>query len=126
MTRQAEFQSNGDARADIIVVGSGVVGAMIADQLAARGHSVLILEAGLRIERGQAVENWRNMPFANRAGSDFQGLYPQSPDAPAPLYFPENNYVHLTGPSASSFKQGYLRTVGGTTWHWAASCWRHL
>ena len=98
---------------------------MIADQLSAR-HSVLILEAGLRIERAQAVENWRNMPFANRLGSDFQGLYPQSPLAPAPLYFPENNYVHLTGPSGSGFKQGYLRTVGGTTWHWAASCWRHL
>ena len=124
--RQAEFSADGDARADIVVVGSGVVGAMIADQLSARGHSVLILEAGLRIERAQAVENWRNMPFANRLGSDFQGLYPQSPLAPAPLYFPENNYVHLTGPSGSGFKQGYLRTVGGTTWHWAASCWRHL
>ena len=76
--RQAEFSADGDARADIVVVGSGVVGAMIADQLSARGHSVLILEAGLRIERAQAVENWRNMPFANRLGSDFQGLYPQS------------------------------------------------
>jgi len=102
------------------------VGGMIADQLVSQGHSVLVLEAGLRIERAQAVENWRNMPFENRAGSDFQGLYPQSEKAPAPLYFPENNYVHLTGPSASSFKQGYLRTVGGTTWHWAASCWRHV
>ncbi|AMO98198.1 GMC oxidoreductase family protein [Collimonas arenae] len=120
------FESNGDATADVVIVGSGVVGAMIADQLVGLGHSVLILEAGLRIERGQAVENWRNMPFANRLGSDYQGLYPQSPIAPAPLYFPENNYVGLSGPNGSSFKQGYLRTVGGTTWHWAASCWRHL
>ena len=120
------FESNGDATADVVIVGSGVVGAMMADQLVARGHSVLILEAGLRIERGQAVENWRNMPFENRIGSDYQGLYPQSPMAPAPLYFPENNYVGLSGPNGSSFKQGYLRTVGGTTWHWAASCWRHL
>ena len=118
--------NNGDASADVIVVGSGVVGAMMADQLVSQGHSVLILEAGLRIQRAQAVENWRNMPFENRIGSDFQGLYPQAPNAPAPLYFPENNYVGLTGPSGSSFKQGYLRTVGGTTWHWAASCWRHL
>lgn len=118
--------NNGDASADVIVVGSGVVGAMMADQLVSQGHSVLILEAGLRIQRAQAVENWRNMPFENRVGSDFQGLYPQSPNAPAPLYFPENHYVGLTGPSGSSFKQGYLRTVGGTTWHWAASCWRHL
>jgi choline dehydrogenase-like flavoprotein len=42
------------------------------------------------------------------------------------LYFPKNNYVGLSGPSGSSFQQGYLRTLGGTTWHWAASCWRHL
>ncbi|MHB0774893.1 GMC family oxidoreductase [Halomonas sp. WWR20] len=120
------FAPNGDASADVVIVGSGVVGAMMADQLAAKGHSVLILEAGPRINRGQIVENWRNMPFQNRVGSDYQGLYPQSPLAPAPLYFPENDYVHQTGPSAGSFSQGYLRVVGGTTWHWAASCWRHL
>src|SRR5580692_6658161 len=124
--RTAIFGPNGDAQADVIVVGSGAVGAMMADQLVGQGFSVLVLEAGLRIERAQAVENWRNMPFENRVGSDFQGLYPQSPYAPAPLYFPENNYVGLYGPSGSGFKQGYLRTVGGTTWHWAASCWRHL
>jgi len=118
--------NNGDAVADVVVVGSGVVGALVADELAAKGKSVLLLDAGLRIERAQAVENWRNMPFANRAGSDFQGLYPQSNMAPAPLYWPENNYVALSGPDGKGFKQGYLKTVGGTTWHWAASSWRHL
>lgn len=120
------FTADGDASADIVIVGSGIVGGMMADQLAGQGYSVLVLEAGLRIDRAQAVENWRNMPFDNRAGSDFQGLYPQSAYATAPLYFPPNDYVALSGPSADSFKQGYLRTVGGTTWHWAASCWRHL
>lgn len=124
--RTPVFESNGDVSADVVIVGSGVVGALIADQLVSQGHSVLILEAGLRIERGQAVENWRNMPFDNRVGSDFQGLYPQALNAPAPLYFPRNNYVGLSGPDGKSFEQGYLRTVGGTTWHWAASCWRHL
>jgi len=120
------ISSSGDVVADVVVVGSGVVGALIADQLARKGHSVVILEAGLRIDRATAVENWRNMPFPNRVGSDFQGLYPQAKGAPAPLYFPPNDYVELSGPSAGSFQQGYLRTVGGTTWHWAASCWRHL
>ncbi len=118
--------SDGDAVVDVAIVGSGIVGALIAEQLAGAGKSVLMLDAGLRIKRSQAVENWRNMPFANRDGSDFDGLYPQSKMAPAPLYFPENNYVHLTGPDGRGFQQGYLKTVGGTTWHWAASCWRHL
>src|SRR5450830_498292 len=120
------FSSEGDTTADVVIVGSGVVGAMIADQLVSQGYSVLMLEAGLRIERAQAVENWRNMPFESRVGSDFQGLYPQAPNAPAPLYFPKNNYIALSGPDGNGFQQGYLRTVGGTTWHWAASCWRHL
>ncbi|MGJ7544679.1 GMC family oxidoreductase [Variovorax sp. LT1R16] len=124
--KKAVFTADGDATADVIVVGSGVVGAMIADQLAGAGHSVLMLEAGPRIQRAQAVENWRNMPFGNRVGSDFQGLFPQSPMAPAPLYFPPNNYVGLSGPDGQGFQQGYLRVVGGTTWHWAASSWRHL
>lgn len=124
--RMPVINADGDATADVIVVGSGVAGALIANQLVSEGYSVLILEAGLRIQRAQAVENWRNMPFDNRIGSDYQGLYPQAEHAPAPLYFPKNNYVGLSGPSGSSFQQGYLRTLGGTTWHWAASCWRHL
>lgn len=124
--KKAVFDSDGNAMADVVVVGSGVVGAMIADQLSGAGHAVLMLEAGPRIQRAQAVENWRNMPFANRVGSDFQGLFPQSPMAPAPLYFPPNNYVGLSGPDGQGFQQGYLRVVGGTTWHWAASSWRHL
>jgi choline dehydrogenase-like flavoprotein len=126
MTKQPAFDANGDAAADVVIVGSGVVGAMMADQLAGLGHAVLVLEAGPRIDRAQVVENWRNMPFENRVGSDYQGLYPQSPLAPAPLYFPKNDYVKTSGPSGSSFLQGYLRVVGGTTWHWAASSWRHL
>jgi len=117
---------DGDADADIVIVGSGVVGALIADQLVAAGKSVLILEAGPRIRRADVVENWRNISFERRLGSDFQGPYPQSPMATAPLYFPSNDYVALSGPDASSYKQGFIKAVGGTTWHWAASCWRHL
>ena len=124
--KQAQILANGDAHADVVIVGTGVVGALIADQLAGAGHAVLMLDAGPRIQRAQAVENWRNMPFANRAGSDFQSLYPQSPMAPAPLYWPPNDYVGLSGPDGKGFQQGYLKVVGGTTWHWAASCWRHL
>ncbi|WP_342628218.1 GMC family oxidoreductase [Nguyenibacter vanlangensis] len=123
---QPVFSSSGDVTADVVVVGSGVVGALIAHQMAAAGRSVVVLEAGLRLKRSDIVENWRNMSFHNRVNSDFQGLYPQAPLAPAPLYFPANDYVGLFGPDGSAFRQGYLRTVGGTTWHWAASCWRHL
>jgi fructose 5-dehydrogenase large subunit len=118
--------SNGDVDADLVIVGSGVVGAMIADQIVGLGRSVLMLDAGPRLDRAQVVENWRNLPFKNRVGSDFDGIFPQSPHAPVPLYFPPNDYVALSGPNGDSYQQGYVRAVGGTTWHWAASCWRHL
>lgn len=116
----------GDADADVVIVGSGVVGALIANQLVDAGLSVLVIEAGPRLNRAEVVENWRDMSFARRLGSDFQGLYPQSPHATAPLYFPPNDYVALSGPDGGSYKQGYVRAVGGSTWHWAASSWRHL
>ena len=117
---------DGDADADVVIVGSGVVGALIAHQLVRAGKSVLVLEAGPRLNRSDVVENWRNVSFERRIGSDFQGPFPQSKFATAPLYFPANDYVGLTGPDASSFHQGFIKAVGGTTWHWAASCWRHL
>lgn len=119
---------NGDAdvEADVVIVGSGVVGALIAEQLAGEGRSVVVLEAGPGLDRATIVENWRNIGFERRLGSDYQGLYPQSPYATAPLYYPPNDYVALSGPDGASYKQGYVRAVGGTTWHWAASCWRHL
>ena len=117
---------DGDVDADVVIVGAGVVGALIADQLAGEGYSVLMLDAGPRLDRAQVVENWRDLPFENRLGSDFDGIYPQSPNVDVPLYFPPNNYVGLLGPDGQSYKQGYLKAVGGTTWHWAASCWRHL
>lgn len=118
--------NSGDVDADVIVVGSGVVGALVANQLVAAGRSVVILEAGPRLERAEVVQNWRNASFERRIGSDFQGPYRQSPLATAPLYFPPNDYVALSGPDANSFRQGFIKAVGGTTWHWAASCWRHL
>lgn len=124
--RKPSFTSGGDLSADVVIVGSGVVGGMIANELVSAGHSVAVLEAGLRRPRGEFTENWRNISFHNRLHSDFQGIYPQSPLASAPLYFPPNDYISLSGPDGDAFKQGYLRIVGGTTWHWAASCWRHL
>ena len=102
--KKPTFTAQGDASADIVIVGSGVVGGLMANELVSQGYSVLVLEAGLRIDRAQAVENWRNMPFANRAGSDFQGLYPRAPTPPAssrvicaPLVAPPGTGRHRAG-----------------------------
>ncbi len=39
--------------ADVVIVGSGVAGSLVAARLAAKGVKVLILEAGPRVERSE-------------------------------------------------------------------------
>ena len=56
---------------------------------------------------------------------DMQTPFPQSPLAPFPM-FGNDDYLILKGRDAGAFRQGYLRVVGGTTWHWSGLCWRHL
>jgi choline dehydrogenase-like flavoprotein len=111
--------------ADVVVVGSGVCGAMVAYQLAHAGASVLLLEAGPRGQRGDFVQRFQGLPPYNRAHGDFASPYPPSPLAPHPTYG-NDDYVALKGPDAGAYRQSYLRYVGGTTWHWSGLCWRHL
>lgn len=108
--------------ADVVIVGSGIAGALVAHQLALAGASVLMLEAGKRLERAQIVENYRDAPFK----WDFQAPYPDTPHAPHPRYYPPNDYLVLRGPDAAAYAAQYIRAVGGTTWHWAGAAWRLL
>ncbi|MGF6569180.1 Choline dehydrogenase [Paraburkholderia fungorum] len=106
--------------ADVVIVGAGIAAGQIAQKLAKAGIDVLMLEAGPRIERWRVVENYRNSPFK----SDFQSPYPPTEHAPHPQYSPNNDYLIQRGPEP--YKAGYLRMVGGTTWHWSAQSWRLL
>ncbi|WP_118181526.1 GMC family oxidoreductase [Paraburkholderia phosphatilytica] len=106
--------------ADIVVVGSGVAGGLVAHQMALAGASVILLEAGPRIPRWQIVENFRNSP----AKADFATPYPSTPYAPHPEYAPPNGYLIQKGDYP--YNSQYVRLVGGTTWHWAAAAWRLL
>ena len=108
--------------ADVVVIGSGVAGALVAHRLALAGAKVLVLEAGPRVERWRITENYRN----HAGKDDNQAPYVTNAIAPQPEYAPNNNYLILKGPDAQSYASQYLRVVGGTTWHWAASAWRLL
>ncbi|MXN17915.1 choline dehydrogenase [Pseudooceanicola sp. GBMRC 2024] len=105
--------------ADVVVVGSGVVGSLAARKLALAGMDVLMLEAGPRIQRDQIVENFRRGPDKG----NYVAPYPNSDIAPFPNYKPvDNGYLDQTGPYP--YEPEYLRVVGGTSWHWAAQAWR--
>ncbi|MDR5783625.1 GMC family oxidoreductase [Caballeronia sp. LZ065] len=108
--------------ADVIVIGSGICGALVAERLAKQGRSVLILEAGPRIDRGRITANFRNSP---RKGDWVAPYHPGTAWAPHPTYHPsDNGYLVQAGPYP--YPAEYLRVVGGTTWHWAAHAWRLL
>jgi len=104
---------------DVVVVGAGVAGAMVADVLAARGHQVLILEAGPRPDRAGLVRAWRETPQTN-----YMAPYPDPEWAPSPDPAAWGEYLIQTGPD--SYNQQFIRAVGGSTWHWAAATWRFL
>lgn len=96
-------------QADVVVVGSGVAGAIVAHQLAMAGKSVILLEAGPRMPRWEIVERFRNQPDK----MDFMAPYPSSAWAPHPEYAPPNDYLVLKG--EHKFNSQYIRAVGGTT-----------
>lgn len=107
--------------ADVIVIGSGVLGSLAAWDLARHGRSVIMLEAGPKIQRWQIVERFRNNPEKNNLNRP----YPEQAWAPKSfggVY--SDNYLESTGPV--DFKPAFLRLIGGTTWHWAAGAWRYL
>lgn len=108
-----------EINADVIIVGSGVAGSLVAYELAKIGVSVAILEAGPRVERQQAVQQ-----FWNAVVKVPECPYPISPHAPHPTTDNPDGWYIQAGPD--KFRSTYLRVVGGTTWHWLGTCLRFV
>lgn len=105
---------------DVVIIGSGVAGALAACRLAEQGATVTILEAGPRIRRQEVVNT-----LVRTANADRVTAYPHSAHAPRPLPSADgDDYIRFTGPEKTNVE--YLRVVGGTTWHWAGVTPRHL
>jgi glucose dehydrogenase len=103
--------------ADVVIVGSGVAGALLAWRLASAGRSTLIVEAGPRIDRSDALMRFFASPIKHS-----NSPYPDTPLAPSPNEAHINDYYVQDGPV--SFHGVYLRAVGGTTWHWGGTAQR--
>ena len=111
--------------ADVVIVGTGAVGCTVAEHALAAGFSVLMLEAGPRVQRWQIVENFRNLPPVLK--NHWDAAYPPKPWAPHLETYTDAaaaEYLQLEGPDAQAYMQGYVRYAGGATWHWAGICWR--
>ncbi len=133
---------------DIVIVGAGISGAIMAQQLGAKGKKVLILEAGTgtgdrfwngerehdgKIEKRQGYQSYMDTFFTALAKIP-NAPYPDNPNAPQPLVTDlspiapnqllTNGYFVQKGPLP--FSSTYTRAEGGTTLHWLGTCLRML
>ena len=99
---------------DVVIIGSGVAGALIGARLAAAGSKVLIVEAGPTTDRAASVKRYRSGVYAYESPE----WAPQPTTADLDWYYVQDGLV--------KWSSDYERRVGGTTWHWLGNCPRLL
>jgi choline dehydrogenase-like flavoprotein len=113
---------------DVLIVGAGISGAIMAYKLAQAGKSVLVLDGGPEIpdDRSSYMEQ-----FYLAMAKTPEAPYPVIADDPSPTTLDISNwqqqgsgYLIQTGPLP--FSSTYERVAGGTTWHWLGTSLRLL
>jgi choline dehydrogenase-like flavoprotein len=120
---------------DVVVMGAGPAGALVAAELGAAGRSVLVLEAGPAAGRTwadyqanvghylAAPAKVPNSPYATSADAPFPSVLDIEPLAPGG---PPGDAGYFVQEGPLPFSSDYLRSAGGTTMHWLGTCLRML
>lgn len=118
---------------DVVIVGAGISGALIANELAGQGAKVLILEAGDTPPTHQSnIDDFYANPIKTPGAP-----YPPTKDAPRPDVpldgewknpnaFPNDPRYYFVQTGADAFGSTYERITGGTTQHWLGTAMRML
>lgn len=119
---------------DVVIVGGGVTGGVLAKQLVHAGHRVLMLEAGRATSLSAEGYAGYVRNFYAALAKTPDSPYPRNPNAPdptalqlhrlAPGQIDASGYLLQQGPN--SFLSDYRRTLGGTTLHWNGTALRML
>lgn len=105
---------------DVVIVGAGIAGTLIAHRLASAGLDVVVLEAGPWVDRAEALRAYRSNPLKTP-----DAPYPAQPYAPRPTVL-DLRHGHYVQDGAATFGSTYERRVGGTTWHWQGTAMRFV
>lgn len=103
--------------ADVVVIGAGIAGGLVAHRLAMAGMKVLMLEAGPDVSRADLHVRFLEQRTYTPVGIDPQSDY-------APTTRPDDPDAYLLNIGAVRYNTHMTKAVGGTTWHWTARCAR--
>jgi choline dehydrogenase-like flavoprotein len=115
------------AEYDVVVLGAGVAGALVAKTLTRSGLRVLLLEAGPAT--AETIDGYEGHldHFYGASGKGPESAWPPDPNAPQPdtadLRF-NNGYFVQNGPQL--YGSSYTRVQGGSTLHWLGVSLRML
>lgn len=120
---------------DVVVVGTGVAGAIVAWQAASAGLKTLMLDAGSDEFDGKArrsyVKHFAELPQTGRKATGpystpESAKFAHSADGPDLSVSKPNDGHYLRQVGPDPFKSQYLRLVGGSTWAWRGNVPRFI
>jgi len=109
-----------DIEADIVIIGAGLFGGLMASELALKNKDLKIamIDSGPVVDRVEAVKRFKKSPI-----KDGNSPYPKETWAPIPSEEDPTDYYVQPGVGETdplkrvAFGALYLRNVGGTSWH---------
>lgn len=114
---------------DVVIVGAGLAGSIIAYKLGQAGKKVLVVESGAAVPTSR--EAYMEEFYTNLIKTP-ESPYPNNPNAPRATivdlfgnWREANRYLDQTT-SPLPFSSTYERRGGGTMWHWLGSSFRFL
>jgi glucose dehydrogenase len=105
---------------DVVVVGAGVAGALIAYRLGLAGKRVALVESGP--EAADRMDLVKHFALAETRGPGSPYMWTRNEQAPDP----ETHKDYYVFAGERTFKSTYERLVGGSTWHWLGNVPRLL